>query len=176
MREFLAIGAASVALFGASQAMAADSTVTYDIGTTCEVGGLVDIDISEPITATPPVNRSIPMSIICDDPGGAILTLTTANGGVQHTLDSTTIVNYQAVVAVPQSDNIWNGSDFPNLTTDGTAGATDTTIVLPSANLAAGVGVPSDGNSTATLVVLFSEPFPFSGTYTDTLSIDITGN
>ena len=177
MRAFLALGAASITLFGAVQAMAAESTVTYDIGATCELGGIIDIDISAPITATHPVNtRSIPISIICDDPGGATLTLTTANGGVQHTLDPSITVNYLAAMSVPQSDNIWVGGDFPFLTTDGTAGATDTTIVPASANLAAGVGVPSDGSSTARLIVQFLEFFPFSGTYTDTVSVNITGN
>lgn len=169
MRKFLTIGTASVVLFSVGQAIAADSVVSYDIQPTCEVAGTPST-LSDSAPSLAPIFRpaaGATFQLICDDPNGATLTLTTANGGLKHDQDETIVVNYFAEVR----DNAF--SDFPqtSLTTDGTPGGSTSQLLEASESLA-----NQAGNNNATLLVVWPNSFPFSGVYTDTLSIDITAN
>ncbi|MGI9449924.1 MAG: hypothetical protein ACR2QH_04700 [Geminicoccaceae bacterium] len=165
MRNIMPIGAASVALLCIGQAMAADSTITYDIQPTCEVRDLDGIvfTTSSPGDPSLTVARSELFTLICDDPNGAGITLTTTNGGLLNS-DASSLVNYFATVQGV-------GINFPFLTTNGTPTTSPNFPQAASAILAD----PNNSNNVS-LAVRATEPFTFSGTYTDTLSIEITGN
>ena len=163
IRKFLALGAASFALFGAIQAMAADSTFTYDIGATCEVRDLDNVDVS---VSNLPGASGLPgerFTLICDDPNGAGIELTTANGGLLHE-DGSSLVNYNAFVRGP-------GLNFPYIFTNGTP---RTSPRFPQ-DASAALADPNNFEN-VTLSVSFPDSFTFSGVYTDTLSINIAGN
>ncbi|MGI9449923.1 MAG: hypothetical protein ACR2QH_04695 [Geminicoccaceae bacterium] len=164
MRKLLAIGAASVALFGAVQALAADSTVTYDIQPTCEVQGLFpQFNLLIPVADGIPRQSGQALALICDDPNGATISLRTANGGLQSTTDPSLLVDYTT-----QLRYLGETPVTLTLVTDGTPLAEVTQALVPGVDLAN----PSGLNTTLTLLA----GFEFSGVYTDTLSIDITGN
>lgn len=163
MCKLLTISTASVALFGAVSVMAADSTVTYDIQPTCEVQDLDAITLAASSLDDPNLSRNSSaelFTLICDDPNGARITLTTTNGGLQSTGDPTLLVNYVVTLRLIASGT--------QLFTDGTPFAEVTVDFPPLADLVNPRGINAE------LFVLAS--FDFSGVYTDTLSINITGN
>lgn len=165
VRNLLAFGVASASLLSAVQAMAADSTVTYDIQPTCKVERLPS-QLNQPTIADGrPRQSGQPFTLICDDPSGATLSLRTTNGGLQSIDDPTLLVDYRIRLL-----DFRSGIRYPALTlaTDGTPFAEVTQVVATSADLVN----PSSSNTFLELLAGFT----FSGIYTDTLSINITGN
>ncbi|MGI9449920.1 MAG: hypothetical protein ACR2QH_04680 [Geminicoccaceae bacterium] len=165
MRKFLTIGAAGVALVAAGQAMAADTVITYTIQPTCDVTDLDDVTVNSANVgaANQALTQTEVFTVICDDAAGATLSLTTANGGLQNADDATIVNNYTAAVT-------GTGITTASLTTDGTAGATVPVVQTASADLA------NPANSDNATLTVTADAFAFSGTYSDTLTIDITAN
>lgn len=165
MRNLLTIGAAGLALAVAGQAMAADTVITYTIAPTCEVTDLDNIDVASATVgaANTALSQTEAFTVICDDAGGATLSLTTLNGGLQNADDATILSNYTAAVT-------GTGITTASLTTDGTAGASVPVVQAASADLA------NPANSDNATLTLTADAFSFSGTYSDTLTIDITAN
>ena len=169
MRNLLILGAASIALLSASQAMAADSVISYDIQSTCEVS-LLQPSVERSVTSLANAtggNQGSGFQLVCDDPNGATLTLTTTNGGLQNSDDPSILLNY-SVEAI--GGPAWDiAQTF--LTTDGTPGGSVSQTLAANEDLANRVGI---GNMI--FRVYWPSSFPLAGAYTDTVSVNVTGN
>ncbi|MGI9449921.1 MAG: hypothetical protein ACR2QH_04685 [Geminicoccaceae bacterium] len=169
MRKLLTAGAASVAFFSTAQAMAADSVVSYDIQSTCEVSQLqptVERLVTSLANATGG-NQGSGFRLVCDDPNGATLTLATTNGGLLNADDPSVLLNYSVEAIGGPGQDI--AQTF--LTTDGTPGGSVSQTLAANEDLANGVGI---GNMI--FRVYWPSSFPFAGAYTDTVSVNVTGN
>ena len=202
MRNLLPIGAASVALFGAAQAMAADSTVIYDIEPTCEVqdlsgtlrfndltvGGRRFRGFGGAIPPPPPPPAVAQFTLICDDPNGATLTLASANGGLQSSEDPSLIVGYRAVAGPalrppppppPPGSPPGSGSGSsqgPSFSLTAILEAQGTPVSSSTSFFAQAELANPNERRNAQVAVSATSSFLFSGTYTDTLSINVSGN
>ncbi len=166
MRNMLMVGAASFALLGASQAMAQSapnaSDMSITVAATCTATGVDDITLSvaNVAAANSLANQTDAFTLICDDPNGANLTLTSSNVGLQNDQLATEKVGYQAQVT---------GTGITTATLNTPTAASVLVPQTANADLA-----NNANNDNATLTVDIGT-FTFSGVYTDTLTIDIAG-
>lgn len=171
MRNMLMVGAASFALLGATQAMAAgsDTDMTYNVAVVCGVVGLTDIVVpaGDPLTATESAGT---MTLTCNDGDGFTLNLTSTNGGLENaTAVGSPKVDYDAVLT-PSGPGVSGGT----LEARGTAGTTEAIAQTSSTDIAAGAdatldvtALPIAGDAT--------KNFTFAGAYTDTITVGLSG-
>ena len=167
MRNMLMVSAASVALLGATQAMAqsastnaaatkADNCAVLDLAASVVFNG--DADAGDTSTTEPFTFR-------CNDFDGGNVTITSANTGLTSGAVPGAILTYDAVVTLnaPLADG-----DFP-LTLVSDDGSTPPTQLDGSADLANAVSGDNNANLDLTLV----DGAVFAANYDDTLTIDI---
>ncbi|MGI9506471.1 MAG: hypothetical protein ACR2RE_25795, partial [Geminicoccaceae bacterium] len=130
MRKMLMASAASVAIFGAGQAMAqqASQTTTAEFASACgSVLGLENITIAN---ATNGASGFDDFQLSCTDPAGARVTITATNNELAHTFpNSTEALDYTANLSSPSLIPINGaGADF---VFDGSAPALNTVDLDP---------------------------------------------
>ena len=164
MRNMLMVGAASVALLGATQAMAQSAQMSGFVQPVCEVVGLDTALAFASMTAGQEVNDD-DINIACNDGDGATLVLRSSEGGMESDDNEDLSIEYTAELT---SAGI---PELPlSLTTSPGAGVNDEFVsvdVLGSPALAIG-GV------TAALKVTLNDTAAFAGGYSDTISVEIT--
>ena len=165
MRNMLMVGAASFALFGATQAMAVDTTMNGAVPEVCEISGLDNFLQFSSMTSGQTVSDN-DLIIQCNDADGATVELRSAEGGMEADDDEDFALTYDATLSAPGVVGLPLVLNAP-----GGPGLNDvfvTSDVDGSLDLANGV--------TAAIEVELTETAVFSGGYSDTLSIEITAN
>ncbi|MEH6446100.1 MAG: hypothetical protein V7784_19575, partial [Oceanospirillaceae bacterium] len=155
----------SITLLASGSIFAGETYLGGSVPEICTVTGMGNALDFPDMNAGTAVTSNVHLQ--CNDGDGAILKLTSSEGGMESDDREDRSVHYNAVL----NHNLPGGPSSLTLTADGIPGlGTNDIFVEQSVN---GSGMFADGKP-ATLVVTLEQSARWAGGYSDTLSLDVT--